>query len=49
MEAVVSREAEAFCEAIGELARKGPVQIKEKFAPAIINVVLNLTTGKSTK
>ena len=49
VEDIVGREAESLCDILADHAKKGPVAIKKKFAPAINNVVMNLTTGTGSK
>lgn len=49
VEEIVAQEAQVLCDILADKAKKGPVQIKQKFAPAINNVVWNLTTGKGTR
>ena len=49
MEDVVSNQVREFCDRISGQASHGPIQIKERLDPMVINIVMRLTTGKSKK
>lgn len=48
-EYIVSCEASNLCNILGDMSKDGPIHINNKFAPAINNIVMNITMGTGSR
>ena len=48
-ESILNLEAACLCDVLADLAKKGPVRIPGRLAPAINNILMNFTMGTGSK